>query len=389
MPIFKSHIKNAIEGGRPVNFDEQTILNFLNPSDNSKYVSARIALQNSDIFSIVSQLSNDLAIVKYRADSDRTQSLLNNPSATSNGHAFWQSMFAQLLLGGQCFAYRWRNVNGVDLRWEYLRPSQVMVYLLNDGSGLTYTISFDEPEIGVIQNIPASDVIHMRLLSTNGGMTGISPLTALANELQVKDNSNKLTLSALVKSITNPGVLSIQKGGLLGADEKSARSRSFMKQVNDSDGGPIVLDDLEKYEPLEVKSNVAQLLAQTDWTGRQIAKVFGVPDSYLNGQGDQQSNLDQIKGMYANALNRYALAASNELDDKLNANITVDLQPALDPFGDAYAGKIAEITRDGGLTQNQAEWLLKDVGYIPSDTPAAQQPTTPTLKGGENDNEND
>ncbi len=383
MPIFK--FKNSTPGFSVE--DDTDIINFLNPDGSSDYVSARVALQNSDIFSIVSQLSSDLAIVHYVADSDRMQSVINSPSATTNGHAFWQAMFAQLLLGGECFAYRWRNINGVDLRWEYLRPSQVNVFLLEDGSGLTYTATFDEPEIGVIENIPENDMIHIRLLSTNGGMTGISPLSALNNELQIKSSSNRLTLSALLKAVTSPGVLSIQKGGLLGAKEKASRSRAFMKQINSSDGGPIVLDDLEKYEPLEVKSNVAQLLAQTDWTGRQIAKVFGVPDSYLNGQGDQQSNLDQIKGMYANALNRYALACANELDNKLNANISVDLQPALDPFGDSYAGKIAEMVRDGGLVQNQAEWLLKDMGYIPEATPAAKKPVVEPMKGGETSNE--
>ncbi|MCT3286851.1 phage portal protein, partial [Lactiplantibacillus pentosus] len=109
-----------------------------------------------------------------------------------------------------CFAYRWRNPNGLDLRWEYLRPSQVQTYLLDDGSGLTYTVTFDEPNLGVLQYVPQSDMIHIRWASTDGGMTGNSPLKALSNELQVKSSSNSLTLAALARSISAPGVLSIQ-----------------------------------------------------------------------------------------------------------------------------------------------------------------------------------
>ena len=75
-------------------------------------------MKNSDIYSIVFQLSADLANGKLKADAPRAQGILNNPTQTSNAHAFWQSMFAQLLLGGECFAYRWRNQNGTDMTWE-------------------------------------------------------------------------------------------------------------------------------------------------------------------------------------------------------------------------------------------------------------------------------
>ncbi|MFM9785425.1 hypothetical protein, partial [Streptomyces scabiei] len=112
-----------------------------------EYVSAKDALENSDIYSAVNQISGDLATVQLMANIPRAQGILNNPSTTANGHTFWQSMYSQLLLGGECFAYRWRNPNGLDLRWEYLRPSQVQTYLLDDGSGLTYTVTFDEPNL--------------------------------------------------------------------------------------------------------------------------------------------------------------------------------------------------------------------------------------------------
>lgn len=65
----------------------------------------------------------------------------------------------------KAFIYRWRNINGIDNHWEYLRPSQVSAYLLDDGSGLIYNITFDEPKIGVKMNVPQNDILHFRLLS--------------------------------------------------------------------------------------------------------------------------------------------------------------------------------------------------------------------------------
>lgn len=389
MPLFNQKVSPGLTIS-----DDTDILHFLNPDDNSKYIDARTALKNSDIYSIIWQLSADLANGMLKADAPRAQGILNNPTETSNAHAFWQSMYAQLLLGGECFAYRWRNQNGTDMTWEYLRPSQVTPFLLEDGSGLIYNITFDEPEVGVMEAVPQSDLIHIRLLSQNGGKTGLSPLSALADELQIKDQSNKLTLSALGRSIMAPGILKIQHGGLLSDADKASRSRKFMKQTADSKNGPIVLDDLEDYTPLEVKSNIAQLLDQVSWTSAQIAKVYGVSDSVINGQGDQQSSIEMMSNQYVKALSRFAKPIVSELNNKLNANISLDLRSAIDPLGDSYASTIASLQKQGTLGANQASWLLQQTGYLPDDMPDKAKPTAqvqpvqvvPT-KGGEDNGE--
>lgn len=391
LPLFNQH---KVSPGLAI-ADDTDILHFLDPDNSDKYVDARTALKNSDIYSIVFQLSADLANGKLKADAPRAQGILNNPTQTSNAHAFWQSMFAQLLLGGECFAYRWRNQNGTDMTWEYLRPSQVTPFLLEDGSGLIYNINFDEPEVGVMEAVPQSDLIHIRLLSQNGGKTGISPLSALANELQIKDKSNKLTLSALGRSIIAPGILSIKHGGLLSDEEKASRSRKFMKQTSKSENGPIVIDDLEEYTPLEVKSNVAQLLNQVNWTGAQIAKVYGVSDSIINGQGDQQSSIQMMGNAYVKSLARYAKAVTGELNNKLNANINLDLRSAIDPLGDSYATTISNLRKNGAIAANQAVWLLKESNYFPEEIPEASTPPVPistskddkSTEGGDNDDE--
>ena len=125
MPLFNQKVSPGLTIA-----DDTDILHFLNPDGSDKYVDARTALKNSDIYSIVFQLSSDLANGKLIADGPRAQGILNNPTQTSNVHAFWQSMFAQLLLGGEAFAYRWRNQNGTEMTWEYLRPSQVTPFFL-------------------------------------------------------------------------------------------------------------------------------------------------------------------------------------------------------------------------------------------------------------------
>ncbi|WP_262316418.1 phage portal protein [Lacticaseibacillus parakribbianus] len=388
MPIFT--IKNKADPFAPASDNYEDVLNFAiaNSGSSGQYVSADRALHNSDIYSVVMQLASDLATINYRATSKRMDAFVANPSATSNGHSFWTSVFAQLLLSGESFVYRWRNVNGVDVRWEYLRPSQVNAFQLSDGSGLIYNLAFDEPDIGLLQAVPQNDVLHFRLLSKNGGMTAISPLSALADELNIKKANNKLTLDALSQAVTAPGVLKVTKGGLLNAKEKATRSREFMAQQQQSNGGPIVLDDLEDYSKLEVQSNVAQLLSQTDWTAKQIAKVYGIPDTYVNGQGDQQSSVDQITGMYVKALNRYAQSAVSELNVKCAADFEADLWPVIDPMGSNFAAAAVNMRKGGIIDSAQAVWLLKNTGYLRDDMPDATTvpaPITEPPKGGENE----
>lgn len=358
--------------------DEYTVTDFLRCKTESVYVSAREALHNSDVFAIVNLISGDLATSRIRASASRMQGMIDNPTTMSNGHLFWKSVFLQLLLGGEAYVYRWRNRNGVDLRWEYLRPSQVDVFELDDGSSLVYNVTFDEPGIGIVNSIPQSDMLHFRLISRNGGKTGISPLASLSSEMAIKKANTNLTLTALKQAIVSPGILTVKKGGLLDEKQKAARSRRFMAQQESSNYGPVVLDDLEDYKPLEIKSDVSALLNQTDWTANQIAKVYGIPDSYLNGQGDQQSSLDQIKGMYTNALNRYMETILSELRAKLNCNFTADLRPAIDPMGDSYSAKIAELVKSNAIDSEQAQFVLQKKGYLPEDLPEFKR-----LKGGE------
>lgn len=347
----------------------------------NEWVSAKSALKNSDLFSIINQLSNDLATVKLTATNERIQGIIDNPTNNANRFGFYQSIFAQMLLGGEAFAYRWRNVNGKDVKWEFLRPSQVSVNTMDYENGLYYNITFDDPKIGAKLNVPQNDVLHFRLLSVDGGKTSVSPLMALTRELNIQKASDNLTLNSLKNALNANGILKIKGGGLLDFKTKQSRSRQAMKQMN---GGPLVLDDLEDFQPLEIRSNVAQLLNQADWTTGQFAKVYGIPENVVGGQGDQQSSLEMSSNVYAKAVSRYLRPFVSELINKLGCDIDSDIFPAVDPTGSNYIKRISELVKTGVVAQNQGLYMLQQAEIVPKELPKGENLNpTKTVKGGD------
>ena len=379
MPIF--NITNLATESPPSNQD--SFFDITDPESfdaltGSEWVSAETALKYSDLFSIISQLSNDLATAKITTSRKQLQGIVDNPSNNANRFNFYQSIFAQMLLGGEAFAYRWRNENGRDMKWEYLRPSQVSFNRLDNQNGLYYNITFDDPRIPPKQHVPQGDILHFRLLSVDGGLTSVSPLMALGRELNIQKASDKLTLNALKNALIANGIFKINCGGLLDFKTKQSRSRQAMKQMQ---GGPLVLDDLEDFTPLEIKSNVAQLLSQADWTTGQFAKVYGIPESVVGGEGDQQSSLEMIYNIYFKAVSRLLRPFVSEMSKKLSCEVDADILPAVDPTGSNYIGLINSMVKTGTLAQNQGLYVLQQAEILPKDLPEGE--TDSTLKGGE------
>lgn len=378
MPIFNLATESppSSQGG----FFDITDPEFLATLNGSEWISAETALKNSDLFSIISQLSNDLATAKLTTSRKQMQGIVDNPSNNANRFNFYQSIFAQMLLGGEAFAYRWRNDNGRDMKWEYLRPSQVSFNRLDNQNGLYYNITFDDPRIPPKQHVPQSDILHFRLLSVDGGLTSVSPLMALGRELDIQKASDKLTLNSLKNALNANGILKIKGGGLLDFKTKVSRSRQAMKQMQ---GGPLVLDDLEDFTPLEIKSNVAQLLKQADWTTGQFAKVYGIPENVVGGQGDQQSSLEMSSNVYSKAVARYLRPFLSELSQKLSCDVDADIFPAVDPTGANYISRINSMVKSGTLAQNQGLYILQQAEILPKELPKGENPNRTVLKGGE------
>ncbi|MFT8852729.1 MAG: phage portal protein [Leuconostoc suionicum] len=325
----------------------------------SGYISADRALKNSDVWTAVNIISSDIARVKFHApNKQKIDKLLGTPSRVTNRFNFFQSMIAQMLLTGN--AYALRRLDGSGEYLEFVSPSHISQYLSDDGQTTTYDITFNGTQEDDLKNVPADDVIHLKLLSTDGGLTGKSPLTALVDELTLQSGNNKLANSVFNKSANPSAMLKLNTGNKLNSDGREAVRAAFEAANTGANAGRVmVMDGTFDYSQLEVKSDVAKLLTATDWTRSQIAKAFMLPSDML-GSESEHSNADQIRATYNNTIGRYLAPALEELSMKYGENIIADIREATDLDGAMLEQRTTNLIKGGAISSVLGLEILKD-----------------------------
>lgn len=322
------------------------------------YINANRALRNSDVWTAVNIISSDIARVKFHSDKKSLDKLLQRPSRLANRFNFWQAMIAQMLLDGNAYALRRVDKTGEFL--EFIQPSHIMQYLSDDGQTITYDINFDGTDEPDLKDVPADDVVHLKLLSTNGGMSGKSPLTALIAEIQLQEQNNALANAVFTKSAKPSEMLKLKTGQKLNKAGREAVRTAFEEANTGANAGRImVMDGTFEYSQLEVKSDLAKLLTATDWTRAQIAKAFLLPSDML-GSESEHSNADQIRAMYNNTIGRYLAPVLEELSMKYDNQIIADIREATDLDGAMIEKRTADLVKGGTISPMLALEILKE-----------------------------
>ena len=358
---------------------------------NSGYISATKALKYSDVFAVVNKLSEDMASVHFQTDNSFTNKVLSNPSHLTNSFAFWRSMYAQMLLTGNSYAYILGDKSGRSDHLEYLKPSQVDIYKSSDGENLTYDLTFPDTQEPDMKNVPSSQIIHLKTMSIDGGLVGISPLSSLSKELQLQDANKGLALDAMKNGLNISGILKLNRGDLSNSKIRNSVRNKFEETAKD--GHTIVLDALEDYQSLEINKDISKLLSSTDWTGDQIAKVYGVPQDYL-GTESEHSNIEQVAIQYSQTIGRYIRGVQSELSLKLNGNIYYDINQVSDIDGQQVENRVSNLVKNGVISSELAQNILlksnsdlltvEAMDETDNPLPPVVTKTSVTEKGGDN-----
>lgn len=320
-------------------------------------INADVALHNSDLYSVTSLISADIAGAVFTGKDKLSVGRLNKPSNLTNRYNFWQTVILELLLSGNSFVV----IEGKQLR--YIPSQKVLLDLNNDV--LKYQVSPSGDYAG--GTFDAKYVLHFKIMAygTDGSeLVGHSPLESLASEVQQQEQANKLSLTTLARAINPTSLIKVPEA-VLSPDSKENIRNEFEKANTGANAGrAMVLDQSADFQSISINADVAKFLNNATYQRTQITKAFGVPDSYLNGQGDQQSNLEMIQNMYVNGLNRYIEPIVSEVQSKFSDDITLDMSSILDYSNATLKQDLINFVDKGILDSSQAQKILLDKGVI-------------------------
>lgn len=311
-------------GSSKVSYDDY-VASVLAGDISQKYLGVS-ALKNSDILTATSIIAGDIArfpLVKKDVNGDIIHdediNYLLNVKSTNNASArTWKfAMAVNAILTGNSFSRILRDPKtGQALQFQFYRPSETTVEE-TDNHDIVYT--FTDTLTGKKIKCFAYDVIHWKFFS-HDTILGRSPLLSLGDEIDLQKGGIN-TLIKFFKDGFSSGILKMKGAQLSGEARKRARVEFEKMREGAIGGSPLVFDDTQEYTPLEIDTNVLQLITSNNFSTAQIAKALRVPSYKLGVNSPNQSVAQLMEDYVTNDLPFYFDAITSELGLKtLNDN---------------------------------------------------------------------
>jgi HK97 family phage portal protein len=359
-------------GDSKLSYDDY-ISSVMSGNDSAKYVGVS-ALKNSDVLTATSIIAGDIArfpLIKKDVHGDIIQdediNYLLNVKSTGNASArTWKfAMAVNTILTGNSYSRILRDPRtGKALQFQFYKPSETRVEEL-ENHDLIYT--FVDSLTGKEITCDADDVIHWKFFC-HDTILGRSPLLSLGDEISLQ-NSGTSTLLKFFKDGFSSGILKMEGGALSGEARKKAREEFEKMREGAKGGSPLVFDKTMSYEPLEIDTNVLQLISSNNFSTAQIAKALRIPSYKLGVNSPNQSVAQLTEDYVTNDLPFYFDAITSELGlkifsprDRRKCRLEFDTRSVTGRNVD----EIVKLVNNTLLTPNQG---LIELGKQPSDNP--------------------
>lgn len=296
------------------------------PSNTGIPVSPISALQAGTVYACVRRLSEDLAKLPINirrktskgwkvADKHPLVGLLRKPNGWQTTFELVSYLITSLQLRGNSYLYMDRGNDGSVKRILPLIPERVQTFLDERGTiyyAITNTMLGSETYFETIEN-----VAHIRNISLDGGITGVSPIACSQDVLGLALAAQRHG-ALYFKQGTNLGGV-IQMTNRLSPEAALRISQSWQAAYSGSDNHHrvAVLEEGCTFQPLTISPEESQLIETQRWSAEQICRVFAVPP-WLVGlpvSSGVYSNVEQSMIMYVtNTLQGLATKIEQELE---------------------------------------------------------------------------
>lgn len=328
-------------------------------SDGESYTSVN-AIRNSDIFTAVSIIASDVAssplqIMKNdvpQKDNPLTQLINGQPNEVMDGWHLKFALAVNMLLNGNSYAEIIRDDNEV-VGIELLPNSSVTVTQTDDGE-LRYNVGDKK------RRVKKENILHFKYF-TQDGLTGLSPLYALRDEMKIQKTGNKMIGNFFSRGINSNGILKV-KDTVINDQGKENLRRKFEKANGSQDGAntlrTIILDESMDYQAMEVNTDVLKLANSKDWTSRQIAAVFRIPVERLGVENTHSSSTQSSLIYVKETLIHYLNCFVSELSSKLGKNFRFNVDRMLESDPDTKVKNIISQVQGSLITINEGRSRL-------------------------------
>lgn len=316
----------------------------MSSNDSSVFVGTNM-LRNSDVFAAINIIANDLASNRILVPkSSVLETRLNDkPNSNMSGRSFKFTLAAQMLLSGNSFALI------TDDGFQFVPNSQMTVQQDDVTGELTYIYT---PNGQRSRQIAPDNILHFKCFSQDG-VSGISPLYALQDEVALQKKGNGLLKGFFDSPSRN--VLQVHKTDL--SSDAKANIRNKFEQANKGALSTVILDDSMDLKGLTVDEGLLKAINSNEFSTQKIASCFGLPQSMLNVE-EVHSSAQQVSAQYyQSSIYKYMDCFTSELSFKLGKQVSYD-DSRLKVNKQQDIQNVIELTKAGVYTPDEAKQKL-------------------------------
>lgn len=245
-------------------------------------------------------------------DSGLYKALRVRPNEDLTSYDFWRSCVQQMLLRGN--AYILPSWNGESL--TLLSPGSTYY----DPSTRYYMIT--DAYHGINRKLRSHQIIHLRNIGIDGGLTGLSPIQQAAQALNILQLADKNTASTLSSGGRMRGILTGSGSGAPFADALTSQLDQVSADLEESlrSGKTVVAVPTDmKFQTITLSPADAKVLESKQFTIRDIARYFRVHPGLLYEESNNTYKAAEVPNVMflAQTLDPLLTQIENELLVKL------------------------------------------------------------------------
>ena len=272
------------------------------------------------------QSNEDLGKIKQKNHS-LYRILHNYPNQYSTSTSFFSTLEKHRNHYGNAFAKIIRNRVGKVQSLEIVHPKYITGYKLHKGNLYFY---FDDGENQEVIN--NENILHFKFLSEDG-LFGLNPLQVLYSELDNIFQGKTVLNKAYRNNMNTERVIETPSLNMNTANAKASLDELRKEHSGAANTGktPVLPAGFKMISLPKVSMQDAQILESINYSKKDIAALYGVPNSMLGMDGQSYNSIEQMTlNFKTNTLQYIARIYRQELERKLlsdaelNQGITIE-----------------------------------------------------------------